>query len=699
MKKFNKKKVLALILLFTGFSIFADNPIIQTKYTADPAPMVYDNTVFLYTTHDEDDATGFKMKNWLLYTSTDMVNWTDHGIIASLSDFTWGNQENGAWAPQCIERNGKFYFYCPIHGNGIGVLVSDSPYGPFHDPLGRRLIDSTHIWDDIDPSPYIDEDGQAYIYWGNPDIYYVKLNNDMISYSGSITKVSSKPKDYQEGPWLYKRNNQYYLAYASTCCPEGIGYAMSNSPEGPWTWKGKIMEPNRLSDGNHPGIIDYKGKSYCFGLNYDLLWLTQSNKQERRSVSVAEIKYNADGTIPIIPFWSKSGVTQLENLNPYIRREAETICWAWQVKSEECSEGGMNIGHIEKGDYIKVKGVDFASGAISFETRVASNTNGGNIEIRLDSESGRLIGNCTVQGTGGWQEWTTQTCSVTPVSGVHDLYFRFTGESGYLLNFNWWRFIESDPPTPVVTPEPNKDPIFSGGPYDTEGGNIYSELPDGITQDVFDFTISCRINLNSADKWSRVFDFGESTDVFMMLTPLAGNTGFPYFCITLTGNQGEQGLNGTAPFPIGTPQFITVTKKDSTAIMYINGVETAINNNITLSPADLGDTKNNYVGRSQWEQDPILNGVVDEFYIFNRALSASEITDLVNPDFQNMGDVNDDNHINIVDALLIAQYYVALPITGTFIKNAADLNCDQVINIVDALLAAQFYVGLINEFC
>lgn len=113
----------------------ADNPIIQTKYTADPAPMVHNDTVFLYTSHDEDNADVFLMKNWLVYTSTDMVNWTDHGQVASLYDFKWADEaitgwggfENGAWAPQCIEKDGKYYMYCPVQGRGIGVLVANSP--------------------------------------------------------------------------------------------------------------------------------------------------------------------------------------------------------------------------------------------------------------------------------------------------------------------------------------------------------------------------------------------------------------------------------------------------------------------------------------------------------------------------------------------------------------------------------------------
>jgi beta-xylosidase len=149
----------------------AQNPIIQTNFTADPAPMVYNGTVYLYTSHDEDDATSFKMVDWKLYTSTDMANWTDHGTVASLATFPWAVQTNDAWAPQVIERGGKFYLYAPISVAGspknvIAVAVADSPLGPFKDVLGHPLISPAS--DNIDPTVFIDDGGQAYLYWGNP---------------------------------------------------------------------------------------------------------------------------------------------------------------------------------------------------------------------------------------------------------------------------------------------------------------------------------------------------------------------------------------------------------------------------------------------------------------------------------------------------------------------------------------------------
>ena len=246
--KFWNRAIAWTTLFGLALKCSADNPVVLTCFTADPAPLVHDGTVYLYTGHDEDDARGFKMCDWKCFTSTDMVNWTERGTVASTATFSWA-VKNSAWASQCIFRNGKFYFFCTAaqKQNGamsIGVAVSASPTGPFVDAIGKPLISNSR--EDIDPTVFIDDDGQAYLYWGNPDIHYVKLNEDMISYSGEVVKSAIKPKNYQEGPWFYKRNGHYYLAYASTCCPEGIGYAMSDSPTGPWAFKGQIMDPSRL---------------------------------------------------------------------------------------------------------------------------------------------------------------------------------------------------------------------------------------------------------------------------------------------------------------------------------------------------------------------------------------------------------------------------------------------------------------------
>jgi beta-xylosidase len=420
----------------------AQMPVVQTKFTADPAPLVYDGKVFLYTTHDEDDARGyeFKMKDWLLYTSEDMVNWEDHGAVASLKDFKWYDGDNGAWAEQVIERNGKFYMYCPIHGHGIGVLVADSPYGPFHDPIGKPLVWQKEHWYDIDPSVWIDDDGQAYMYWGNPHTYYIKLNEDMISTSGEIQQLPHI-NDYQEGPWIYKKNAKYYLAFASTCCPEGIGYAMSDKITGPWEYKGHVMNHTYKTRGNHPGIIDYKGHSYVFGLNYDMLRLMTEEHSERRSVSCAEMHYNADGTIQEVPYFRENVTSPLAAFNPFRKVEAETMAWGYGLKTRESSTfpKSIQLCNIDNGESLMLRNVDFGNnGAKKFTACVASLKAGNTIEIHLDNVDGPLVGTLKVPATRSLDTWKTASCKMKDAKGVHDLFFVFRGVGTDLFQWDWW---------------------------------------------------------------------------------------------------------------------------------------------------------------------------------------------------------------------------------------------------------------------
>jgi arabinoxylan arabinofuranohydrolase len=452
-KRFLHRKTIAAQLLCAVTLIpsasIADNPIVQTIYTADPAPLVHDGRLYVYTGHDEDRSTYFTMNEWRVYSTVDMVNWTDHGSPLRYNTFNWSKGD--AWAGQAIHRNGKFYFYVPTKSRSldrmsIGVAMSDSPTGPFSDPIGRPLV--ANSWEDIDPTAFIDDDGQAYLYWGNPNLWYVKLNEDMISYQGGVVKGpmttasfgsrtgnGDRPTLYEEGPWFYKRNDLYYLVFAAGGIPEYLAYSTSPGPTGPWTYKGTIMPTEGGSFTNHPGVVDYKGNSYLFYHNGAL----PGGGGFTRSVCVEQFTYNANGTFPTIKMTS-AGPPAIANLNPYLATEAETIAWESGVETEVCSEGGMDVTAIENGDYIKVKGVDFGPGAVSFDARVASASNGGNIELRLDSPSGTLVGTCTVQGTGGWQKWVTRSCPVSGATGLHDLYLRFTGGSGSLLNLNWWKF-------------------------------------------------------------------------------------------------------------------------------------------------------------------------------------------------------------------------------------------------------------------
>jgi arabinoxylan arabinofuranohydrolase len=456
----NKKPIITLLMATSLFPVinYGQNPIIQTIFTADPAPMVYNDTVYIYTSHDEDETVNnfFTMLDWRCYSSTDIVNWTDRGAVASLKNFAWYEKNNGAWAPQCIARNGKFYLYVPIHGGGIAVLVGISPTGPFTDPIGKRLVESEHIWHDIDPTAFVDDDGQAYLFWGNPALYYVKLNRDMVSYDRNIgqngvvsVEMTSeafgkgvdrdgKPRtNYVEGPWFYKRNGIYYMVYAAAGIPEYIAYSTAPSPEGPWSYKGYIMERTpKLAFTNHSGIIDFKGNSYFF---YHSESLTGGGGF-RRSVCMEQFKYNADGSIPlIVP--TKEGVKEsVSALNPYKRTEAETIGWSEGLKTAKDSSKGIYVTKINNGDYLKVCSVDLGKGAKTFEASVTSAAKGGQIEIHLNNLDGELLGTLEVNNIGGSNNWSVQSCKVKIAYGIHDLYFVFKGGEGDLFNFDWWKF-------------------------------------------------------------------------------------------------------------------------------------------------------------------------------------------------------------------------------------------------------------------
>ncbi len=438
-------------------------PLFQTKYTADPSPLVVGDTLFLYTSHDaspedipdpnERSSAGFFMYDWLLWSTTDMVNWTEHGAVASLKDFSWRSRENGGWAIQTVERNGKNYLYAPLHGHGIGVLVADSPYGPFKDPLGKPLVWDQSNWFDIDPTVYTDDDGQAWLYWGNPHTFYAPLGEDMISLKGEVTKLPHI-KHYQEGPWFYKRNGHYYCAYASTCCPEALGYAMSDSPTGPWEWKNYIMRPTLRDRGNHPGICDFKGHSYIFGQSYDLMHLDTFTHHERRSVSAAEITYNEDGTIQEVPYWlDQEPLKQLCWLDPYERVEAETMNWGYGLKSAKmgipntgvvadmpASTGKKNmyIYDINNGEFIRLRGVDFGNGAQKFSITAAS-TGSCKVTLRLDSQDGPVIGEAVIGKTGNVEKYKSFNAKVSNASGIHDLYLCFSDTEGD-TRLDWWQF-------------------------------------------------------------------------------------------------------------------------------------------------------------------------------------------------------------------------------------------------------------------
>jgi hypothetical protein len=286
-----------------------ENPILRDVFTADLAPLVYKDKVYLYVGHDEaKEGQMFNMNDWRCYSSTDMKNWTAHGSVMKVRDFKWATKD--AWASQVVARNGKFYFYAavqegaPANAKAIGVAVSDSPTGPFVDARGSALIsDKTtpgpNGWDDIDPTVFVDDDGTAWLAWGNPNCYLAKLKPNMTELDGAIQRI--EVPNYTEGPWLHKRGSTYYLTYAAFAhqgMSEKLCYATAPKVTGPWTYQGILTEQAKNSYTIHPGIIEFKKQWYLFYHNATLTLPTgESGALGRRSVCAEYLYYNPDGTI------------------------------------------------------------------------------------------------------------------------------------------------------------------------------------------------------------------------------------------------------------------------------------------------------------------------------------------------------------------------------------------------------------------
>ncbi len=290
-------------------SLMAQNPIIRHMYSADPSAHVFRDTLYVYPSHDRDSSQTFDMIDYHVYSTTDMVNWTDHGQILHLDQIGWATEK--AWAPDCEFYNGKYYFYYPTDRAYIGVAVSDSPTGPFVDPIGKPLItkDTPGVInkrDFIDPSIFIDDDGTPYLFFGQLDVNVVKLNEDMISFDGPVHIVKGA-RDFFEAVWVHKHQDTYYLSY-STWGEKGVTgpqivYATSKNVLGPYEYQGVILDEVN-SGTNHHSIVEFKDEWYLFYHNADLYFeketVAPGQKSKHwchRSIAVDRLYYNEDGSI------------------------------------------------------------------------------------------------------------------------------------------------------------------------------------------------------------------------------------------------------------------------------------------------------------------------------------------------------------------------------------------------------------------
>lgn len=517
------------VLLVTTKTVSADNPVVQTYFTADPSPLVVGDTLYLITSHDEDvleknkptdDYLFFTMKNWKCYSTKDMINWTDHGTIFGQSSFEWGHTWCfRAWAAQAVERDGKYYLYVPIlrkgateeadsPGYGIGVAVADNPYGPYEDAIGKPLIEGD--WFDIDPTVYIDDDGQAYLFYGQT-LKYALLNDDMVSLK-TQPKTFNVP-NYTEGPWFTKHNGTYYFMWAgqggNTAAHKGgetLHYAYCDEPLGDYTYGGLLQETTKgvvKEDGsingsftNHPGVCDFKGRSYLFYHTNELPGGCGDGAGAHRSVCVAEFTYNDDKTIDVVGM--PDSVEPIGTLNPYDRVEAETICWAEGLKTGQTTNAlGYNdvfVYNMHNDDFIQVREVDFGSeGAYSFKASIkdAKDDADAKIEVYIDDNLEAVLD--AANTSGEWKELSVKLNK--KITGIHDVKLVFKGnydkpanETGLsrdkdayiheedtgMFKFDCWSF-EKEPKPPVTSPQPT--PVTSQPPAAT---SCPSEKPDAV---------------------------------------------------------------------------------------------------------------------------------------------------------------------------------------------------------------------------
>lgn len=279
------------------------NPIIRHMHTADPAALVKGDTLWLFAGHDlNGNQNGYVMKDWQLFSTTDMKHWTQHPSPLKIDEFKWAESKQ-AYAGHAVERNGKYYWYVSTNWCGIGVAVSDKITGPYKDALGEPLLtnkdcfDSRHSWACIDPAVFIDDDGQAYLTWGNRECYIVKLKDNMIETEGEVKRIHiDESHPFTEAPWIHKYNGKYYLTYASEW-PEKIAYAVADHIEGPYETKGIISEIAGNSNTTHPAIVNFKGQWIFISHNGGL----PTGTSYSRSIVAEPMEYNSDGSIKPIP--------------------------------------------------------------------------------------------------------------------------------------------------------------------------------------------------------------------------------------------------------------------------------------------------------------------------------------------------------------------------------------------------------------
>ena len=456
-----------VVLCLAASAVQAQNPIIRDQFTADPTARVFNNKVYLYPSHDIVPPAGqrqdwFCMEDYHVFSSENLTDWTDHGVIITQNKVPWVRPDSySMWAPDCVERNGKYYFYFPSapkdgRGFGIGVAVADRPEGPFIcEPEPIKGISG------IDPCVLQASDGNAYIFWGAGRCAKLKPNMKELADDTPKEKVKFGNREFEmygvnclkdlpnrqaEGPFAFEYNGNYYLTYPYVReNTEVLGYAMSKNPMGPYEYKGLIMpEHENGCWTNHHSIINYKGQWYLF--YHQNAFSPRDDK--RRSVQIDKLFFNPDGTIKEVKKTMRGvGVNKATEKIEIDRYSTASSDVTTSLIDTVNTFRGYQASLPKKGSWLHYADVDFSP--ITDAYLIVNAKAGGNTEfcVREKNAKGKVIARVTmnvVTQMGQFRrdqsnQWLTQTVNLEYVpKGVTDLCVTCEGDAE--VSINWVQF-------------------------------------------------------------------------------------------------------------------------------------------------------------------------------------------------------------------------------------------------------------------
>jgi len=447
--KIYKSLLLSLVVLGVG-SLSAQNPIVRDQFSADPTARVFNGKVYVFPSHDIPTPEGkglrkdwFCMPDYHVFSSENLTDWTDHGMIVSQNKVPWVDSTSySMWAPDCIERNGKYYFYFPANKNiadangrqgfGIGVAIADQPEGPYI-PLPEPIKGVNGI----DPNVFIDKDGQAYLYWAMGNIFVAKLKDNMTELASEPMVIDNLPqKGLKEGPFLFERNGIYYLTIPHVENKiERLEYAIGNNPMGPFKMAGVVMDESPMNCWtNQQSFIQYRGQWYLF-YHQDAY---SPKFDKNRSICIDSLFFNADGSIQkVTPTLRGVGVTKTTDkieIDRYSYKSENGSSVAF-LDSVDTFNGWKTILST-KDSWVKYNTVDFGKKKLKKVQVKALSEKGSTLQIRLDKADGPVIAEIKIpQGTS----WNTVEWKVSGIKpGIHHLIVALKDEN--TVEIDWLRF-------------------------------------------------------------------------------------------------------------------------------------------------------------------------------------------------------------------------------------------------------------------